>query len=226
MTRRLYGIPLSGHVHRVRLFLSILKLDYDFVEASMQSPEVLRLNPLGQIPVFEDGDIILTDSNAILVYLAKTYAPDSHWLPEDPLGAAHVQKWFSIAAGELRYGPAIARAATIWKRPEEIAPAQAKAGKLLPFMESELANRSFLAGNQPTLADRSSDESCIYQSLFPKSNQDSALPSAKLSRVHRVTYRPARSACYPTRPLEKQNGPELECPPAQDCILAKVAMTT
>ncbi|QEH95627.1 glutathione S-transferase family protein [Gluconobacter thailandicus] len=155
MTRRLYGIPLSGHVHRVRLFLSILKLDYDFVEASMQSPEVLRLNPLGQIPVFEDGDIILTDSNAILVYLAKTYAPDSHWLPEDPLGAAHVQKWFSIAAGELRYGPAIARAATIWKRPEEIAPAQAKAGKLLPFMESELANRSFLAGNQPTLADLS-----------------------------------------------------------------------
>lgn len=153
MTRRLYGISLSGHVHRVRLFLSILKLDYTFVEASMQSPEVLRLNPLGQIPVFEDGEIILTDSNAILVYLAKTYAPGSHWLPEDPLGAAHVQKWFSIAAGELRYGPAMARAATIWKRPEEIGPAQTKAEKLLPFMEGELTMHSYLAGKQPTLAD-------------------------------------------------------------------------
>jgi len=153
MTRRLYGISLSGHVHRVRLFLSILKLDYAFVEASMQSPEVLRLNPLGQIPVFEDGEIVLTDSNAILVYLAKTYAPGSHWLPEDPLDAAHVQKWFSIAAGELRYGPAMARAATIWKRPEEIGPAQTKAEKLLPFMEGELAKHPFLTGNQPTLAD-------------------------------------------------------------------------
>ena len=155
MTRRLYGIPLSGHVHRVRLFLSILKLDYDFVEASMQSPEILRLNPLGQIPVFEDGDILLTDSNAILVYLAKTYAPGSSWLPQDALGAAHVQRWFSIAAGELRYGPAMARAATIWRRPAEIAPAQAKAAKLLPFMEEELAQRPFLAGNLPTLADLS-----------------------------------------------------------------------
>ncbi|WP_099181853.1 glutathione S-transferase family protein [Gluconobacter frateurii] len=155
MTRRLYGIPLSGHVHRVRLFLSILKLDYDFVEASMQSPEILRLNPLGQIPFFEDGNVLLTDSNAILVYLAKTYAPDSHWLPEDPLGAAHVQKWFSIAAGELRYGPAMARGATRRNYPEEIAPAQAKAAKLLPFMESELTKRPFLAANQPTLADLS-----------------------------------------------------------------------
>ncbi|MGY8604428.1 glutathione S-transferase family protein [Gluconobacter cerinus] len=155
MARRLYGIPLSGHVHRVRLFLSILKLDYSFVEASMQSPEVLKLNPLGQIPILEDGDIILTDSNAILVYLAKTYAPDSSWLPEDALGAARVQKWFSIAAGELRYGPAMARAATLWKRPDDIAPAQAKAAKLLPFMNDELKQRPFLAGDMPTHADLS-----------------------------------------------------------------------
>ena len=153
MARRLYGIPLSGHVHRVRLFLSILKLDYSFVEASMQSPEVLKLNPLGQIPILEDGDIVLTDSNAILVYLAKTYAPNGSWLPEDALSAARVQKWFSIAAGELRYGPAMARAATLWKRPEDIAPAQAKAAKLLPFMNDELKQRLFLAGETPTLAD-------------------------------------------------------------------------
>ncbi|MBS1036220.1 MULTISPECIES: glutathione S-transferase family protein [Gluconobacter] len=147
-----YGIPLSGHVHRVRLFLSILKLDYSFVEASMQSSEVLKLNPLGQIPILEDGDIILTDSNAILVYLAKTYASDSSWLPEDALGTARVQKWFSIAAGELRYGPAMARAATLWKRPDDIASAQVKAAKLLPFMNDELKQRPFLAGDMPTLA--------------------------------------------------------------------------
>ena len=53
-----------------------------------------RLNPFGQIPVLQDGDLTLADSNAILVYLAKRYAPDSHWLPEQPAAAARVQARF------------------------------------------------------------------------------------------------------------------------------------
>lgn len=44
----------------------------------------LKLNPLGQIPVLEDNDLVLADSNAIMVYLVKRYAPGSFWLPEDP----------------------------------------------------------------------------------------------------------------------------------------------
>ncbi len=69
------------------------------------------VNPLGQIPALRIDDLVLCDSNAILIYLAKRYAPGSHWLPEDPLGAASVQRWLSIAAGEVRYGPAAARMA-------------------------------------------------------------------------------------------------------------------
>jgi glutathione S-transferase len=40
--------------------------------------------------VLRDGDLVLADSNAILVYLARRYDPAGAWLPTDPLGQAHV----------------------------------------------------------------------------------------------------------------------------------------
>ncbi|EHH67954.1 glutathione S-transferase family protein [Gluconobacter morbifer] len=152
--RVLYGLAVSGHVHRVRLFLSILKLDYRAVEVAPHDPVVEALNPLGQIPVFQDGDLTLCDSNAILVYLARKYAPGSSWLPTDPIGEAHVQRWFSIAAGEIRFGLAAARAATLWKHPkEELLAAQARGRRFLPILEKALTDRTFLTGTGPTLAD-------------------------------------------------------------------------
>jgi glutathione S-transferase len=74
-----------------------------------RSADFLRLNPLGQIPVLQDGPLVITDSNAILVYLVKRYAAGGSWLLGDPVDAAQVQRWLSIAAGEVRYGPALAR---------------------------------------------------------------------------------------------------------------------
>ena len=85
--------------------LRILGLPYTWVAAppaARATPEFLRLNPLRQIPVLQDGDLTLADSNAILVYLVKRYAPASQWLPEEPVAAARVQRWLSIAAGEVR----------------------------------------------------------------------------------------------------------------------------
>lgn len=111
-TLKLYGTPLSGHVHRVALLLRMLDLPYEFIEAPAavrQSEAFRRLNPFGQIPVLVDGDLALADSNAILVYLVKRYAPGSHWLPETPQASAQVQVWLSKAAGEVRYGPASSR---------------------------------------------------------------------------------------------------------------------
>lgn len=73
----LHGTALSGHTHRVELFLNLLQLPYRRIDAPgpvRQSAEFLRLNPRGQIPVLQDGQLVLTDSNAILVYLAKRYA--------------------------------------------------------------------------------------------------------------------------------------------------------
>ena len=152
----LYGIHLSGHVHRVEMLLEMLELPYAFVEAPGEvrsSAEFLQLNPLGQIPVLTDGDLVLCDSNAILVYLVKRYAPGSSWLPDDAAGAAQVQRWLSIAAGEVKYGPAAARVALQWGRAEDAVPAGRVADRLLRFMDAHLTGRQFLVLEHPTLAD-------------------------------------------------------------------------
>jgi glutathione S-transferase len=152
----LHGTPLSGHVHRVALLLRSLEIPYRFVSAPAEvrrSPEFLRLNPLGQIPVLEDGPVVISDSNAILLYLAKRYGHGTSWLPEEPEAAAQVQRWLSIAAGELRYGPAMARAITLWSVPGEHQQAVEIADRLLQFMEAHLGGRTYLVLEQPTIAD-------------------------------------------------------------------------
>ncbi|WP_244191724.1 glutathione S-transferase family protein [Komagataeibacter swingsii] len=149
----LYGTPLSGHAHRVRLLLSMLGLDYHFEVVDASSPELRHINPLGQVPVLRDGDLVLADSNAILVYVAKAYGAGTQWLPDDPVGAAHVQRWLSIAAGELRQGPAAARMVALFHKAGEPADARARAAKLLGFMDAFLRGRSYLAADCPTLAD-------------------------------------------------------------------------
>jgi len=152
----LYGSPISGHAHRVEQLLLLLGLDYQYVEAGLamrQTPEFLAMNPLGQIPVLSDGDLALLDSNAIMVYLVRRYAPDSQWIPSDPVGEAHMQRWLSSAAGEIAYGPASARFARRSNRPEAQARAALIAQRILPVMDQHLATRAFLAAEHPTLAD-------------------------------------------------------------------------
>ncbi|MCJ2020353.1 glutathione S-transferase [Methylobacterium sp. E-065] len=153
----LYGLRLSGHSHRAELFLSLLELPFRFVEAASaaqrEAAAFRRLNPLGQIPVLTDGDTVIADSNAILVYLAVRYAPDSGWMPGDPLGAAQVQRWLSIAAGEVRYGPALARLMVVFGAQADRATVHAAAARILTFMDGHLANRPYLATDRATLAD-------------------------------------------------------------------------
>lgn len=151
-TITLYGTPLSGHVHRVALLLRMLALPYEWVEASAdvrQSAAFRRLNPFGQIPVLQDGDLTLADSNAILVYLAKRYAPDSHWLPEQPAAAARVQASLSKAAGEVRYGPAACRLIAQFAVPEDYQAARAISDRFLPQMEQHLSERDYPPVNTP-----------------------------------------------------------------------------
>lgn len=152
----LHGTTLSGHTHRVELLLRALGLDFDFVDAPAdirRSDEFRKLNPLGQVPVLQDGDLALADSNAIMVYLAKRYAPGSDWIPEEPVAAAQMQRWLSIAAGEVMHGPAIARMIAQFNLPDDPARAERIAARLLAFMDSHLQGRTFLAAEHPTLAD-------------------------------------------------------------------------
>lgn len=158
---KLYGTPISGHVHRVRLFLSMLGLPFDFIELDLRkkatrTPEFLARNPFGQVPVIEDGDVTLADSNAILVYLNERYAADpARWMPRDPVGAARVQRWFSVAAGPLAYGPAAARVMALFGLPADPTETVSRSHLLLSVMETHLQREAFLAGPSVTLADLS-----------------------------------------------------------------------
>ena len=153
---RLHGIPLSGHTHKIELFLRLLDLPFDYVETppdSWSTAAFGELSPLRQIPVLEDGDVVLPDSNAILVYLTQKYDPNGPWLPRDPLGAAQVQRWLSVSASEIRYGPATARIIKLLGAPGDLEAAQATAHKLLAVMERRLAEAAWLVGGTITLAD-------------------------------------------------------------------------
>jgi glutathione S-transferase len=154
---RLYTTLLSGHGHRVKLFLSLLDLPFDIVELNMKAgdnrkPEYLALNPFGQVPTIQDGALTLFDSNAILVYLAKRYG-DPSWLPDDPEGAAAVQRWLSLAAGQIAYGPCAARLVTVFGAPLDHQSAKNIAVKLFDVIEQELTHKPFAAGDHPTIAD-------------------------------------------------------------------------
>ena len=154
---RLYRHPLSGHSHRAELFLSLLGLstqliEVDLMKAAHKQPAFLKLNAFGQVPVLDDGGTIIADSNAILVYLARTYGSET-WLPSEPVGAAAVQRWLSVAAGQVAFGPAAARLITVFGaklNPDEVI---GRAHALLKVMDSELASRAFLVHDKPTIAD-------------------------------------------------------------------------
>ena len=86
-TVKLYHNEYSGHSHRVRLFLSLLGLRYDGValsraEIEAKNADYLALNPLGEVPTLVDGPVVVTDSTAALVYLAKK-SHAKRWLPEN-----------------------------------------------------------------------------------------------------------------------------------------------
>jgi glutathione S-transferase len=149
---------LSGHAHRVELFLSLLKVpfrvvDVDLAGGAQKKPEFLRLNPFGQVPVIQDGDVTLADSNAILVYLAGRYDKTGAWYPRDALTAARIQQWLSVAAGQLASGPAMARFIKLFGAPLDYAPAAAISEQLLRVLDEALAKQPYLAGAAPTIAD-------------------------------------------------------------------------
>jgi glutathione S-transferase len=155
---QLYRHALSGHSHRIELFLSLLGLPYELVTVDLRSgaqrqQEYLKLNPFGQVPAIDDDGVILSDSNAILVYLASKYAKETTWLPSAPLEAALVQRWLSVAAGQIANGPASARLINVFGAKLDQEKAFSVAERLFTIMNAHLFDRAFLVGNSPTIAD-------------------------------------------------------------------------
>lgn len=157
-TIKLYRYPLSGHSHRVENFLSILGLEADIITVDLgngehKKSEFLKKNSLGQVPVLEDGPVTISDSNAILVYLASKYDKKRQWLPLGNEEAANVQRFLSIAAGEIAYGPASARLVTVFGADLDHENAIKNSHELLETLETHLQDRQWLAGDHATIAD-------------------------------------------------------------------------
>lgn len=153
---RIHTFAKSGHAHRVALFASVAGIDHtlnpvDLAKGEHKKEPFLTLNPAGQVPVIEDGDIVVSDSNAILVYLARKYAPS--WIPSDPVDEAEVQKFLTLAAGPIAYGPAAARRVTVFGARLDVENAKSIATTAFDMLENHLEERDWLVDDKPTIAD-------------------------------------------------------------------------
>lgn len=153
---RIHRHPLSGHAHRVELFASLAGINAELIDIDLASgehkkPAFLELNPFGQVPTIEDGDIVLSDSNAILIYLARRYAPE--WYGKDALREAEIQRFLSLAAGDIAFGPAAARLVNVFGAPLDKDRAKAVAERVFDRLEEHLHGRQWLVGDAPTIAD-------------------------------------------------------------------------
>jgi len=184
---KLHHHPLSGHAHRARLFLSLTGVPHDlvfvdFAKGEHKSPAFLELNSFGQVPVLVDGDVVVPDSIAIIVYAAKKFGK-TDWLPEDPVEAAAVQRWLSVATGQIYYGPCVARLITVFGYEADAAEAIARSHAILKLMDGHLAGRDFIATHRPTAADAALYS---YVAAAPEGNVDLAAYTnvrAWLSRI-------------------------------------------
>ena len=155
---KLYRHPLSGHAHRAELFLSVLGLDAEIIDVDLMTGEhkqaaFLKKNSFGQVPVLEDGEITIADSNAILVYLASQYDQEHSWLPIEPDKAAEVQRFLSVAAGPIAQGPATARLINLFGAKLDHVKAIETAHNVLSTLDEHLEGRDWLATDHPTIAD-------------------------------------------------------------------------
>lgn len=154
---KLYSHPISGHAHRARLFLSLIGVKAEIVEVNLlkgeqKSPEYLKLDQFGQVPILDDNGTIIPDSNSIMVYAAKKFGR-TDWLPEDAVGAAKVQRWLSVAAGLIAFGPGAARLITLFNAGFNAEEVINRAHSTLKIIDAELSGREWIAADHATIAD-------------------------------------------------------------------------
>jgi glutathione S-transferase len=100
------GKSTSINVRKVLWTCRELDLEFDNPQwgaghRGTDDPEFLSLNPVGLVPVLIDGDLVLSESNTIVRYLANAYGADSALLPLAPRERALVEKWMDWQATEL-----------------------------------------------------------------------------------------------------------------------------
>ncbi len=153
----LYEFPLSGNCHKVRLMLGLLKLDYQSIvidggQQQHKSESFLTMNPFGQVPVLKDGNNIIRDSQAILIYLAKQYG-GAQWWPENSAEIANIIAWLSSVANEVARGPNALRLHYKFGRSINIKDAEEITEKLFNLLESHFSTHQWIANDKLSIAD-------------------------------------------------------------------------
>ncbi|KDO53856.1 hypothetical protein CISIN_1g0277371mg [Citrus sinensis] len=101
---KLFSYWRSSCSHRVRIGLNLKGLEYEYkavnlVKGEQFSPDFLKINPIGYVPALVDGDFVVSDSFAILMYLEEKY-PQPPLLPSDlKRKAINYQKYIEEKAG-------------------------------------------------------------------------------------------------------------------------------
>lgn len=158
---KLYEFPPTRSI-RVRWTLQELGVDFEAVIVDLgkgegRSPEFLKINPAGKLPVLVDGNLVLTESVAIVVYLGEKYR-DKGLMPSDLQQRAELNRWMLFAATELEQPLwRIARHTNIYPKedrlPEDIPLAQRDFRSMAAVAEKHMQNRQYVAGDSVTVAD-------------------------------------------------------------------------
>lgn len=145
---------------RVRWTLQELGVDFEAINVNLfageaHRPEFLELNPAAKIPVLVDGDFVLTESAAIVLYLAEKYG---RFLPSDVRGRAEVNKWLLFTVTELEQPLwRIAKHRQLYPEAQRLAADIPLAGedfrRMAEIAEKHMQGRTFVVGDSVTVAD-------------------------------------------------------------------------
>ncbi len=177
---KLYQMEPSGNCHKVRLLLSMIQLPYQGIEVKdgeHKRQPLIDWNPLGEVPILEDGEVHLRDSQGILVYLASKYGPQQWW-PSSPEALGEITGWLAFAANEIANGPAAIRLVHKFGVKLDEDASRALTEKVFAIVEAQLGRKDWLVGDAPSLADLA----CYpYLALAPEGKFDLS-PYANIRR--------------------------------------------
>ncbi|WP_411991933.1 glutathione S-transferase family protein [Agarivorans sp. DSG3-1] len=153
---KLYDFELSGHAHRVRLMLALLKLQYQKIPVNLAQGEHKQdafrsINPFAQVPVLDDDGLVIRDSIAIIIHLANTYAPS--WNPKNSEQQAQIQQWLALAARNLSEGPARARLITVFGAKFDQETVIEASHQMLSIIDGLLEGKAWMVGERASIAD-------------------------------------------------------------------------
>lgn len=132
-------------------------ISLDLLAGQAQTPEYLRINPTGKVPALVDGDFVLTESVAIVLYLADKY-PEKNLAPTDPKLRAQLNRWLLFTATELEQPLwRIARHSFLYpeeqRLPADIEIASREFRQMAAVMEQHMRGREFVVGERVTVGD-------------------------------------------------------------------------